>query len=278
MASSSSYSNVKLGKLKFKGEKHRTSSDGVAKKRKRAADDAAAVSQSPSNVDALVHGGWWCATDMSDVRGGGTVAIECYAQPSCYMAAMDNGKFTVGPPHDKGDGPAPEEILSCIRTPDCQWIALKTGFGKYVGVDSSAKLVATAEAVGPREKWDVVFQDGKAALQAVSTNLFLSFNTDSEGYVFAACKTAGINEMINFRTNMEREKPIDDLPVEDHKKAKDCETAYFKMYQHSKIRVHGKLMINELGSTADIKKAKEVGNLHETLLDRRMKTKSDKYC
>jgi hypothetical protein len=58
-----------------------------------------------------------------------------------------------------GDGPAPEEILSCIRTPDCQWIALKTGFGKYVGVDSSAKIIATAEAVGPREKWDVVFQD-----------------------------------------------------------------------------------------------------------------------
>jgi hypothetical protein len=36
---------------------------------------------------------------------------------------------------------------------------LKTGFGKYVGVDAEGFLIAIAEAIGARERFDVVFQD-----------------------------------------------------------------------------------------------------------------------
>lgn len=38
-------------------------------------------------------------------------------------------------------------------------ISLKTGYGKYVGVNSQGNLVATADAVGTRERMIVVFQD-----------------------------------------------------------------------------------------------------------------------
>ena len=41
------------------------------------------------------------------------MAIELGA--GAYMAAMDNGKFTVGPPHQKGQPPSPEEIFHIIR-------------------------------------------------------------------------------------------------------------------------------------------------------------------
>ncbi|VDN06548.1 unnamed protein product, partial [Onchocerca ochengi] len=44
-------------------------------------------------------------------------------------------------------------------TPDDMLISLKTGFGKYVGVDSEGNLIATADAVGTRERMIVVFQE-----------------------------------------------------------------------------------------------------------------------
>lgn len=37
--------------------------------------------------------------------------------------------------------------------------SLKTGFGKYVGFDAEAYLIATADAIGARERFDVVCQD-----------------------------------------------------------------------------------------------------------------------
>ena len=33
----------------------------------------------------------------------------------CYMKAMDNGKFVLGPPHGDGEPPAPEEILMALK-------------------------------------------------------------------------------------------------------------------------------------------------------------------
>lgn len=78
-------------------------------------------------------------------------------------------------------------------------MSLRTGFGKYVGVDSSGKLVGTAEAVGGREKWEAVFHEGKTALQALGNSCFLSSETDGEGLVYASAKKAGDAEMIKVR-------------------------------------------------------------------------------
>lgn len=50
-------------------------------------------------------------------------------------------------------------MLILIKTPDDSKISLKTGYGKYVGVDSEGNLVATADAVGTRERFIFVFQN-----------------------------------------------------------------------------------------------------------------------
>ena len=49
--------------------------------------------------------------------------------------------------------------MALIKMPDSDWIAFKTGYGKYMGVDNDGQLVAIADAVGSREKWDLVFQE-----------------------------------------------------------------------------------------------------------------------
>ncbi|VDN01972.1 unnamed protein product, partial [Onchocerca ochengi] len=95
----------------------------------------------------------------TDLRGGINICIECDTTPGTYLAALDNGRFTTGGPHLAGEGPNPEEVLTLIKTPDDMLISLKTGFGKYVGVDSEGNLIATADAVGTRERMIVVFQE-----------------------------------------------------------------------------------------------------------------------
>lgn len=38
-------------------------------------------------------------------------------------------------------------------------IALKSGYGKYLGINSDGLVVGRSDAIGPREQWEPVFQD-----------------------------------------------------------------------------------------------------------------------
>lgn len=77
-------------------------------------------SKTPAVVDQdkLNHGGWRRISDEIDLKGGVDVAIEMGSGNGRYVAAMDNGKFTVGPPRKLGEKPSPEEIFALIKTPD----------------------------------------------------------------------------------------------------------------------------------------------------------------
>lgn len=61
---------------------------------------------------AFLIGGWRPIENEIDLRGGINVCIECDTVPGTYLAAMDNGRFTIGGPHLAGEGPNPEEV-SC---------------------------------------------------------------------------------------------------------------------------------------------------------------------
>lgn len=56
-----------------------------------------------------------------------------------------------------GDGPLPEEILTAIIVSETR-IALKSGYGKYLGVDKDGTIVGRSDAIGPLEQFEPVFQ------------------------------------------------------------------------------------------------------------------------
>lgn len=56
-----------------------------------------------------------------------------------------------------GEGPLPEEILTAITISETR-IALKSGYGKYLGVDKDGTIVGRSDAIGPLEQFEPIFQ------------------------------------------------------------------------------------------------------------------------
>ncbi|XGW14419.1 hypothetical protein V3C99_000602 [Haemonchus contortus] len=270
---SDDYKAVRGGSLKLKGNKKSLFKADRPKKNKSKNNNA-----DKPDPDADFHGGWWRIVEEVDLKGGEHVSFECGSGNSCYLSAMDNGRFTIGLPHPEGEEPSPEEIFAVVKTPDDPKTSFKTGYGKYIGVDANGALVATAEAIGQRERFQVVFEEGKSAIQAVCNPLFLSMAISKDGSIYVASKKAGEEELVNIRTNAKKTGPIDWRADADKKSAKDCSMAYVKMYQHSKVETKNRAIPEEVFDMRSVKRAQKEGDLHETLLAKRIKMKSDRYC
>ncbi|ESO06962.1 hypothetical protein HELRODRAFT_110978 [Helobdella robusta] len=261
------YTLVKGGKLKFK--------KGKNKKLKGMKDSATAKTSSETNQDELAnqredtlkHGGWWKIESFLQCTGA--VAIEVGAT-NRYVQALDSGLFCLGNEHSLGEGPEAEEILTAMKTTDSH-IALKSGYNKYLSVQSDGKVVGRSDAISSKEQWQPIFQDGKMALLGCN-DCFLTMPEDG-GKLFCKSKTATDKEYIQMRSCTKIEKPKSELDI-DSGKIKDVELSYVKKYQsfedrHIKVNPDDKKIV---------KKARIEGSLHETLLDRREKMKSDKFC
>jgi len=73
------------------------------------------------------------------------------------MKSWDDGTFALGAPHGEGEEPSPEEIFTAIRINDNR-IALKSGYGKYLKVDSATgAIVGRSDAVSAPELWEPIF-------------------------------------------------------------------------------------------------------------------------
>ncbi|XP_059178628.1 protein FRG1-like [Physella acuta] len=260
-----SYALVKGGKLNLKG--HKTKKSKKHKSHKRKHDGTPADASSKEREDTHKHGGWWEIKKFEDIAAN--VAIEF--KDHTYITALDNGQLALGDSRKEGDGPDPAEVFTAIKINDTK-VAFKSGYGKYWGVEANGQVVGVAEAMGSREQFEPVFQEGKLALCGCN-NFFVS--CDEKGRVVCLSRTAGPNEMIKLRSNTVREKdPLEGVPSEDRGSVKEAEINYVKKFQSFQDR---RLRVSEVDKS-QLKKAKREGDFHEVMLDRREKMKADRYC
>ena len=57
-----------------------------------------------------------------------------------------------------GEGPQAGEVFSVVRVGETK-LAIKSAYGRYVSVATSGELAGRSEAVGPREQWELVFEE-----------------------------------------------------------------------------------------------------------------------
>uniref|UniRef100_A0A1B6C643 Protein FRG1 homolog n=1 Tax=Clastoptera arizonana TaxID=38151 RepID=A0A1B6C643_9HEMI len=258
----SEYDLIRKGKLNLRGEKTKK------RKRKHKVKEEKSSSEPVLDEDKSSHGGWANITNIADMKG--SVAIEFGNQT--YVTALDNGLFTLGGPHNEGDGPSPEEVLTAITVNENK-IAFKSGYGKYLGVSKDGTVIGRSDAIGAMEQWEPVFQDGQLALLSC-TNCFMSIRQDDDTVV-AINRTASSGEMLKIRSAAIIEVDVDaDIPVEEKGNLSQIEENYvrkFQKFQDKKLRINTE-------KKSELKKAKTSGTLHEVLLDRRSKMKADRYC
>lgn len=271
------FAKVKSGGLRLKGEKVKKHKKHKSHKKREHEEDPAENEikrrKKEYKADGDKHGGWWVAEKYHEVSG--PVAIQF--SNNCYMKAMDNGKFVLGAPHADGEGPDPEEILMAMRIGgegSGGKISLKSGFDRFLRLNKHEQMHGVSEAVGRLEEFEPVWQDGKCALLGPN-NKFLT--ADDDDLIVCTQLTVGDTEIVRIRSNKEKEdvsKKI--IPVEERGSAADVELKFTKKFM--KFQDHKYKARLDYETQGQILTAKEQGNLHEELLDRREKLKSDRMC
>lgn len=190
------------------------------------------------------------------------------------MRSLDDGTFRLGERHAKGDGPSFDEEFSAFLVNETK-IYLKSGFGKYLTVDGGNLIVGRSDAAGEREIFEPIWEDGRMAIQA-SNNCFMHIDPEDGQLVAFKQSIKSADGTCVIRSNAFRGEIVPKTaPIEEKiQNLTKIEIDYVKKFQKFQNK---KMKLCQDGKR-ELKVAKESGKLHESLLDRRSKMKSDRYC
>lgn len=152
--------------------------------------------------------------------------------------------FTLGAPHNQGDGPDPEEIFTAFPINERK-VSFKSGYGKYLRIEKDGMVTGRSEAVGSMEQWEPVFEvvfnnilastsiyvvmnfpmQGKDMALLSETGHFMSIDPEDDACV-ALHKKVGKQEICFVRTNAARDVVVDEQPKEEKGDLNEVERNY----------------------------------------------------
>ncbi|EPQ58346.1 hypothetical protein GLOTRDRAFT_72685 [Gloeophyllum trabeum ATCC 11539] len=280
---------VRSTKLKFKGEKPK-------KKRKHDDDDETGrSSRRRKQDDDQEPEAWVFPDDPTQIRGPAFIFHPSDPSPICItfdstrnrivLHALDRDKT-----EDSGVNPSllervPTEVSQVwviTRVAGASTINLRTGVGegKFLSCDKHGIVSADREARGPQEEWTpVILPDGMVAFQNIYEKYLgvdeaaggvLQLRGDSEEVGFAERFWVKIQSHYKKEATEEEKKKKAGLIEEPSAD----EANVNRMYQAWGA---GRSVVSK-EDKKEIKRAKKEGRLAETMLDRRAKLKSDRFC
>jgi protein FRG1 len=266
------YSVRNSGKLVLKGEKKTKHKKKSSNKRKL--DEEKSVDY--QKEDEQRHGGAWSVESIDEIIG--SVCIEIGDQ--MYIHGLDNGLFVLGAAHSNEQPPNDEEILTAIKIDD-KHVALKSGYGKYLSVNTAGLLIGRSEAISLREYFEVEIDydyDGRKMYIKACNDGYLGVNPDGDIVATANKKSESqlvirsLNKRGSHKKSTSVFKTDEDEVLDDN--LRNVELNYVKKFQ----KFEDKRILLSKDDVKELDEAKSSGVLHEKLLDRREKMKSDRYC
>ncbi|GAA6001112.1 hypothetical protein JCM5350_000486, partial [Sporobolomyces pararoseus] len=194
-------------------------------------------------------------------------------------------------------------VWVCTRVPDTNdKITFRSGSGKFLAADELGQVTADREARGPQEEWTIeetsTQERGKFVLKSMYGK-YLGVDEVAGGKLELRCDGTEETELERLRITMQGEfvsKAKKQYNDRNGIKTKEAEGSSGGGMTSNGLTIVGDLSAREKESilryqarggrkyvgteedTRDLKRAKKEGKLSETLLDRRTKLKSDRYC
>lgn len=152
-------------------------------------------------------------------------------------------------------------------------LCLKTPYNKYISSDSHGVVTMNREAIGSQEEWIPIFDNNLVSFQHKLFQKFLSYDQNTR-VLSADSDSIEYNQLFIVQCQEKYKIQLSSTNnVSTHSNSIQYELDQIRRYQSWQ---DGKLRLDT--ETSDLEKAKERGKLHECLLERRLKMKSDKYC
>ena len=170
--------------------------------------------------------------------------------------------------------------MTAIRVNEGKNTAFKSAYGKYLSVNQHGLVIGRSEAIGGNEYFEVEIDydyEGRKTYLKASNGKYVGVN--NEGDVVAnwdeksdqvEIQIRSLNKKEDAKSAMKRELPVEEQS-EDLRNVEYNYVMKYQKFQDKKVKLN-KDDVNELNT------AKQSGYLHEKLLDRREKMKSDRYC
>jgi len=234
--------------------------------------------------------GWIKAFEQEDLKGPLMILIESYTEEKRDAADGEKAYYTLTAEEERAtisvqEGRFPTEPLSISSVFIGQTLipnvfCFKSAYGKYLSADGIGRIHASKEAVGPTEEWTLIRKDGGWALQS-GHGTFLS--VEAGGKVRGDKDSMGFSETFTIlcQAAKKRERLIQacETELKSTGSANDNLSTLAneeeRKYQSFGWGTHRKPLY---GSTKDLEEAAQSGNLHEALLQRRIKSKHDPFC
>lgn len=274
--------NARPSKLTFKDSKNKTNnSDDIKNKRIISTDEFIITPKRERIISEPLSTKWIQVGHVKDIQG----PLFLLQRISTTNDSSKNIYYSL---HFQEDGSIIQDIFESengLPEPNNasqivvgQWMKsdilyLKTPYNKYISSDSHGIVTMNREAIGSQEEWIPIFDNDLVSFQHKIFQKFLSYDSTTRT-LHANSDNIGHNESFIVQCQEKYKIQISSTNnASTYSNTLQYELDQIRRYQSWQDR---KLRLDT--ETKDLKRAKEQGKLHESLLERRIKMKSDKYC
>ncbi|ORX89564.1 hypothetical protein K493DRAFT_302228 [Basidiobolus meristosporus CBS 931.73] len=257
----SEYKAIKSNKLSFKGDPEKK------KKKKRKNKEV------EEEIESTTNDSGWVFVDKLDELVG-PIFILFNGEPVRCLRTNDREEILSQPQEQPIAEIEPDQVHQVFvgrRVPGSDAFTFKSSAGKYLSCDKVGVLSIDSEAVGPQENWTPILRDDGISFQNVHGK-YLSIE-EAGGKLRGDSEEIRFCEVFRVKCQASARKKV---KTKEKGVQNSTEAEYHNIRRFQSWGL-GRVVLSK-EDKSELKKAKKEGNFSETLLDRRSKLKSDRYC